>query len=155
MVIGYSVAGLASALLETRMNNFISIQQNARMKLGLLHAIYGIGALASPLAATAFVLSSRVWRTFFWTSLALGIFNVLLVVFAFRLQDELELQSTHQLESNIEPCETPSTELSKGSEPDLETVVKNTEESRLALQQHLGHVSIWAAVKIRAVSVLR
>lgn len=159
LVLAYAIAGVATGLICARQNTYVPILPNPRFKLGMMHAIWGCGALICPLAATAFIQSGRPWRTFFYTSLALGCFNLAITVFSFQLKDEMEKVVMSE-EGNVVP-EVPAVlreQLPGSSTPGLEDVEKSNYEDALtreALQQDLGHLSIISACQFRAVPVLR
>lgn len=56
---------------------------NAHIKLGYLHGAYGLGALASPLVATAFVEAGIKFSYFFSVSLAIAATDVLVLFMCF------------------------------------------------------------------------
>ncbi|GLB45227.1 putative MFS general substrate transporter [Lyophyllum shimeji] len=66
-----------------------ALERNAEAKMGLLHAVYGAGALCSPLVATQFAQLTR-WSFQYLVSLGLSIVNtlILITVFRFKTQDE-------------------------------------------------------------------
>ncbi|KAH8927776.1 MFS general substrate transporter [Atractiella rhizophila] len=89
IVVCYAINGFGMALQDAAANAYIGgTGGNVAWKMGLLHAFYGLGALISPLIATAFV-SSGIKFSFFWlVTLGLGIVNVLLLLLTFRLKRE-------------------------------------------------------------------
>lgn len=155
LVLAYGIAGVATGLICARQNTFVPILPNPRFKLGMMHAIWGCGALICPLAATAFIQSGRDWRTFFYTSLALGCFNLAITVLSFQLKDEVEIVAI-EAEGNV-IREVPA--LVEGHpETASEDVEKKSEDigtGRETLQQNLGHISIPSACRFRAVPALR
>lgn len=55
--------------------------------MGILHAFYGLGALAAPLAATHFAHIPR-WNFHFLLSLGISVINTIVLVAAFKLKDQ-------------------------------------------------------------------
>ncbi|KAJ5037926.1 uncharacterized protein L3040_006802 [Drepanopeziza brunnea f. sp. 'multigermtubi'] len=52
LVVCYSLAGFGIALQDAQFNTYIARLPGSATKLGIMHALYGVGALASPVAAT-------------------------------------------------------------------------------------------------------
>jgi len=82
--------GVGMALQDAQANGFVaSLKDNASEKMGMLHAAYGAGALASPLVATQFAQMDR-WSFHYLASLGIAASNtiVLIAVFGLKSQDE-------------------------------------------------------------------
>ena len=58
--------------------------------IAVISTSYGVGATISPLIATAFVSSGHLFRWFYAILLGVSCLNISLVLYAFRLQPELE-----------------------------------------------------------------
>ncbi|KAJ3548188.1 hypothetical protein NMY22_g1355 [Coprinellus aureogranulatus] len=83
------VNGVGLALQDALANGFVgSLTYSAATKMGILHAVYGLGAFAAPLVATQFSQMEQ-WSFHYLTSLGLALCNtiILAVVFRFRRQD--------------------------------------------------------------------
>lgn len=63
----------------------VSLNHNSSTKMGILHASYGTGALASPLVATQFS-SMPHWSFHYLVSLGGAIINIAILTTVFRLQ---------------------------------------------------------------------
>ncbi|GLB45221.1 putative related to tetracycline resistance proteins [Lyophyllum shimeji] len=90
LVIAYFINGIGIAMQDAQANGYVAaLESNAEAKMGLLHAVYGAGALCSPLVATQFA-QLRHWSFQYLVSLGLSIANTvtLIAVFRFRTQDE-------------------------------------------------------------------
>ncbi|KAI0654399.1 major facilitator superfamily domain-containing protein [Cubamyces menziesii] len=88
-VLGYAINGFGLSLQNAGANSFVaSLKENTSTKLGILHAVYGTGALASPLVATQFSQMSH-WSFHYLVSLSIALSNTasLIAVFRFRTQD--------------------------------------------------------------------
>nr|VWO96590.1 Major facilitator superfamily transporter [Ganoderma boninense] len=88
-VLGYTINGFGMGLQDAGANGFVaSLKDNATTKMGILHAIYGVGALVSPLIATQFAQLHQ-WSFHYLTSLGVALANTiaLIVVFRFKTQD--------------------------------------------------------------------
>ncbi|EKM74818.1 hypothetical protein AGABI1DRAFT_132859 [Agaricus bisporus var. burnettii JB137-S8] len=89
-VMAYTINGVGIALQDAQANGFVaSLRNNSETKMGLLHAAYGAGALASPLVATQFS-QLRQWSFHFLVSLGIAVSNIIIlyIVFGFKTQDE-------------------------------------------------------------------
>lgn len=80
----YFLAGIGTAYQDAQANSFVGGVHNAHRWLGVLHALYGLGALVSPLVATAIASRTPYWNYFYCVLLGITAFNVALVVWAFR-----------------------------------------------------------------------
>ncbi|EPQ52157.1 MFS general substrate transporter [Gloeophyllum trabeum ATCC 11539] len=89
-VIAYAINGFGIALQDAQANGFVaSLKDNPTTKMGIMHAVYGTGALCAPLVATQFA-QLRHWSYHFLCSLgvAASCGVVLSAVFRFKTQDE-------------------------------------------------------------------
>ncbi|KAH0578292.1 hypothetical protein H2248_003918 [Termitomyces sp. 'cryptogamus'] len=89
-VVAYAINGVGVALQDAQANGFVaSLDTNAEAKMGVLHAVYGAGALCSPLVATQFAQQKH-WSLHYLASLGVAIINtlVLIGVFRFKRQDD-------------------------------------------------------------------
>lgn len=94
-VFAFVINGVGIALQDAQANGFVAtLKDNPEAKMGILHAAYGVGALAAPLVATQFAQLHR-WSFHYMISLGLTIANaiVLWVVFRFKNQDDCLLQA--------------------------------------------------------------
>ncbi|KAF8068709.1 MFS general substrate transporter [Lyophyllum atratum] len=90
LVIAYAINGVGIAMQDAQANGYVaSLESNAEAKMGLLHAVYGAGALCAPLVATQFA-QLRYWSFQYLVSLGLSLANtvILILVFRFKTQDE-------------------------------------------------------------------
>ncbi|KAI0760315.1 MFS general substrate transporter [Fomes fomentarius] len=87
-VLGYVANGFGIALQDAGANGFVaSLKENASAKMGILHAIYGAGALAAPLAATQFSQLTH-WSFHYLVSLGISVSNTILLIVIFRFKDQ-------------------------------------------------------------------
>ncbi|EIM79256.1 MFS general substrate transporter [Stereum hirsutum FP-91666 SS1] len=96
-VVAYGVGGFGGALQLAGGNTFVgNSNKHIERKLGVMHALYGLGAFAAPLAATHF---SQVyhWTFHFIISLGIAVTNtvVLALVFKGRTLDECMAEEGH------------------------------------------------------------
>lgn len=78
--------GLGAAFQNTLTNSFMLSLPNASHKLSYLHAMYGIGGLAGPIVATAFVSSGIRFSYFFAVSLGIAGLACVILLLAFCLR---------------------------------------------------------------------
>ncbi|KAG1876342.1 major facilitator superfamily domain-containing protein [Suillus subluteus] len=88
-VLGYAINGFGMALQYAQSNGYVaSLKDNREVKMGILHAVYGAGALSSPLVATQFAQLPH-WSFHYLCSLGIAFINTVLsiVVFGLKTQD--------------------------------------------------------------------
>ncbi|KAG8990438.1 hypothetical protein FRB94_000311 [Tulasnella sp. JGI-2019a] len=79
-----AVNGFAIALQDAHANTFIaSIPRHASTNMGILHAIYGLGAFTAPLIATQFAQMQR-WSFHFLVSMVFAVLNTGTLLYVFR-----------------------------------------------------------------------
>lgn len=82
--ISFFFSGLAIAYQDAQANTFVANLDNAHRWLGILHAIYGVGALISPLAATAIASNTPYWHYYYIVLLGGAVSNIALLAWTFR-----------------------------------------------------------------------
>ncbi|KAG8824130.1 hypothetical protein FRC18_010586 [Serendipita sp. 400] len=91
--VAYFILGCGLALLNAHANGFLSMLKNPSV-MGVGHAIYGAGALVSPLIATQFAqFTGRRWAYFYSILLFGVIVNLTLYVVVFRGKEYDEILS--------------------------------------------------------------
>ncbi|EIN13101.1 MFS general substrate transporter [Punctularia strigosozonata HHB-11173 SS5] len=93
----YVISGFGLSILNASANGFVgSLKEHVSTKLSFIHASYGIGAFAAPLAATHFA-SQRRWSFHFLVSLGISVIALTLVgvVYRFRTLTQLLRESGH------------------------------------------------------------
>ncbi|PPQ74073.1 hypothetical protein CVT24_012943 [Panaeolus cyanescens] len=89
-VFAYVLNGFGIAVQDAQANGFVAVlKRSPETKMGVLHAAYGLGAFAAPLAATQFAQLPR-WSFHFLVSLGVSILNTVLLVVVFRFQKQDE-----------------------------------------------------------------
>ncbi|KAJ8589363.1 MFS general substrate transporter [Rhizopogon salebrosus TDB-379] len=89
-IFAYFINGIGLALQNANAVAYVaSIKENAELKMGLLMAIIGAGALSSPLVATQFSQLPR-WNFHYLTSLGIAITNTIALIIVFRLKRQRE-----------------------------------------------------------------
>lgn len=90
-VIAFAINGFGLSLQDAGANGFVaSLKDHAETKMGILHAVYGLGALCSPLVSTQFSRMPDHWSFHYLVSLGISLLNTVLLVavFKFKTQDE-------------------------------------------------------------------
>ncbi|KAI0322837.1 MFS general substrate transporter [Amylostereum chailletii] len=89
-VIGYGINGFGLALQDAQANGYVaSYKSNGATLMGVLHAVYGAGALASPLVATQFAQLPH-WSFHYLCSLGVALSNTIALAAIFRFQTQEE-----------------------------------------------------------------
>ena len=67
LVVAYIFAGVANGLAEAAWNTYLGNMENSNEILGLLHGVYGLGAVISPLIATNMITKANApWYYFYF-----------------------------------------------------------------------------------------
>ncbi|KAH9939471.1 MFS general substrate transporter [Amylocystis lapponica] len=88
--IAYAINGFGLSLQDAGANGYVAcIKDGAATKMGILHAVYGLGALSAPLVATQFAQLPH-WSFHYLVSLGIALSNTLLLigVIRFRTQEQ-------------------------------------------------------------------
>ncbi|EMD35606.1 hypothetical protein CERSUDRAFT_85549 [Gelatoporia subvermispora B] len=86
-VIAYAINGFGIALQDAGANGYVaSLTDSPSTKMGILHAVYGLGALSSPLVATQFSQRPR-WSFHYLTSLGVALLDTISLIVVFRGKD--------------------------------------------------------------------
>ncbi|KAG2357354.1 MFS general substrate transporter [Suillus spraguei] len=97
-VLGYAINGFGIGLQDAQSNGYVgSLKDNPEVKMAILHAVYGAGALSSPLVATQFAQLPH-WSFHYLCSLGVAFVNTVMLIAVFRLktQDECLAQIGQQ-----------------------------------------------------------
>ncbi|KAG8857284.1 hypothetical protein FRB91_011510 [Serendipita sp. 411] len=82
----YALNGFGVSIQDAQANGLVaSVHKHASEKMGLLHAIYGLGAFAAPLVATQFAQLER-WSFHFLASLGIAVINTIFLVLTVKNQ---------------------------------------------------------------------
>ncbi|KAF8544546.1 major facilitator superfamily domain-containing protein [Trichophaea hybrida] len=83
-VITYFLAGVGIAYQDAQANSFVGGVNDAHRWLGVLHALYGAGALVSPLIVTNIASRTPYWNYFYFILLGIAAVNVGIIAWVFR-----------------------------------------------------------------------
>ncbi len=87
-LIAYTINGIGMAFQDAQANGYVACFQNdPETKMGIMHAVYGLGALCSPLVATQFAYLPR-WSFHYLTSLGVALTNTISLWAMFRLKTQ-------------------------------------------------------------------
>ncbi|KAG2050035.1 MFS general substrate transporter [Suillus hirtellus] len=89
-VFAYFINGIGIALQAV--GYVARLKENAEAKMGVFMAVYGAGALSSPLVATQFSYLTH-WNLHFLTCLGIAITNTIALIIVFRLKPQAECLS--------------------------------------------------------------
>ncbi|OCB85537.1 MFS general substrate transporter [Sanghuangporus baumii] len=74
--------------VDAQSNSFVAaLSENSSTKMGIIHALYGFGAVCSPFAATQFAQLPQHWSFHFIISLGLAAVNTIILVLVFKGKD--------------------------------------------------------------------
>lgn len=77
LVVVFMFAGFGNGIGDAAWNAWIGAMANANEVLGVMHALYGVGAVLSPLIATSMITRSHLeWYAFYYVMVRLYIFLV-------------------------------------------------------------------------------
>ncbi|KAF9051072.1 MFS general substrate transporter [Hymenopellis radicata] len=89
-ILGSVLGGFGLALQDAQANGYVAgLARHASLKMGVIQAVYGVGALVAPFISTTFSHVHR-WSFMYLVSLGLSFLNVgsLILVFRFRQQND-------------------------------------------------------------------
>ncbi|KAI2636662.1 putative MFS transporter [Xylaria nigripes] len=73
LIVAFALAGFGSGISEAAWNAFIGNMDRANELLGLLHGLYGVGAVLSPLIATTMIAKAGLpWYAFYYLMIGLA-----------------------------------------------------------------------------------
>ncbi|OBZ88573.1 Bypass of stop codon protein 6 [Choanephora cucurbitarum] len=84
MAITMPFVGAGMALLDAAMNVFVANLPLATLMLNILHAIYGVGAMISPLVASVLLEHDISWTGMYLFLTAVGLLNVISIATGFK-----------------------------------------------------------------------
>ncbi|PWW72023.1 MFS general substrate transporter [Tuber magnatum] len=83
-VFSFFLSGLGLAYQDAQANVFVANVNNSHRWLGILHAIYGAGALLGPLIATTIATRTTHWHYFYLVTLGVAVINLGMLAWTFR-----------------------------------------------------------------------
>lgn len=98
MASAYAIAGFGLSLQDAQYNTYVTRLPDAPTKLGIVHGIYGVGAMISPAVATALMHAKVEPHVFYFTSLAWCIVTIATVLVGFGMGGAIPSYSKVPLE---------------------------------------------------------
>ncbi|KAK0489623.1 major facilitator superfamily domain-containing protein [Armillaria luteobubalina] len=87
-LIAYTINGIGMAFQDAQANGYVAcFQDNPETKMGIMHAVYGVGALCSPLVATQFAYLPH-WSFHYLASFGVALTNTIFLLAVFRLKTQ-------------------------------------------------------------------
>ncbi|KAB8078501.1 major facilitator superfamily domain-containing protein [Aspergillus leporis] len=83
-VTAFFFSGMGCAYQDAQANTFTTTVDNAHRWLGILHAVYGLGTIISPVVANMIASRTPVWHHFYLVMLCLGLLNMSFLMWTFR-----------------------------------------------------------------------
>ncbi|KAB8260285.1 major facilitator superfamily domain-containing protein [Aspergillus pseudonomiae] len=84
LVVSFIFAGFGNGLADSAWNAWIGNMANANELLGLLHGLYGVGAVLSPLVATSLITEAKVpWYYFYYIMIGCAAIELAFCLFVF------------------------------------------------------------------------
>ncbi|KAI9930245.1 hypothetical protein ASPWEDRAFT_101477 [Aspergillus wentii DTO 134E9] len=84
LVISFMFAGFGNGLEDSAWNAWIGNMANANEMLGLLHGLYGVGGVLSPLVATSLITKASLpWYYFYYILIACSVVELVICTVAF------------------------------------------------------------------------
>ncbi|EJF64656.1 MFS general substrate transporter [Dichomitus squalens LYAD-421 SS1] len=85
-VIGFLFAGFGGAFLDAGSNGYLaSLSEDTSTKMGIMHAVYGVGAMCAPLVSTQFASLPR-WHLVYLIHIGLVVTNGIVQAFTFKFK---------------------------------------------------------------------
>ncbi|KAK9458484.1 major facilitator superfamily domain-containing protein [Lipomyces oligophaga] len=84
LVIAYAIGGLGTGTIDAAWNVVIVSLENENELMGILHGCYGVGAILSPLIATAMISAGIQWSYYYFILLGFGIVIATMAAIVFR-----------------------------------------------------------------------
>ncbi|EJD40210.1 MFS general substrate transporter [Auricularia subglabra TFB-10046 SS5] len=102
LVVFAALNGFGMAIQDAQSNGFVAVMKhNPDRKMGVLHAVYGLGALVSPLIATQFAQLPRHWALHYVISSALALSTAVANGLVFRLKRQEDLLPPENPKSEV------------------------------------------------------
>ncbi|KAJ5792054.1 Major facilitator superfamily domain general substrate transporter [Penicillium pulvis] len=96
LVISFIFAGFGNGIQDAAWNAWIGNMANANELLGILHGIYGVGAVLSPLAATSMITEAHLsWFYFYYIMVGCAVIEVVACGMCFWKSTGAEFRATN------------------------------------------------------------
>ncbi|BEI81085.1 hypothetical protein CcaverHIS002_0202450 [Cutaneotrichosporon cavernicola] len=141
-VFAFVLIGWGLGLQDAQVNSIVSRMKHANTLMFLMHAVYGLGATASPLVSTQFVkrIQSRVYL-YYSVSLGLALFTTIALILVFRFRTEDQVVGKRLPESATPPPEPEPKTDENGEELPAELQPENHPDAHPDPDPEAGRVS--------------
>ncbi|KAE8352292.1 major facilitator superfamily domain-containing protein [Aspergillus coremiiformis] len=96
LVVSFIFAGFGNGLADSAWNAWIGNMANANQLLGLLHGIYGVGAVLSPFIATSLITKAHLpWYYFYYIMISCAAIELIICVPVFWHSTAAALQTSY------------------------------------------------------------
>ncbi|PFH48669.1 hypothetical protein AMATHDRAFT_64867 [Amanita thiersii Skay4041] len=85
-IISFAIGSCGMALQDAQGNGYVAALKD-HTKMGVLHAVYGLGAMVAPLISTQFAQLYH-WSFYYFTSFGISIINTIFLFLVFRLEPQ-------------------------------------------------------------------
>ncbi|KAL4918713.1 major facilitator superfamily domain-containing protein [Aspergillus aurantiobrunneus] len=101
LVVSFIFAGLGNGLADSAWNAWIGNMADSNQMLGLLHGLYGLGAVMAPLVATSLIAEAGVgWFYFYYIMVACAAIELTSCVWAFWDSTAASFRASQRLQPN-------------------------------------------------------
>ncbi|OJJ06761.1 hypothetical protein ASPVEDRAFT_140661 [Aspergillus versicolor CBS 583.65] len=102
LVVSFIFAGLGNGLADSAWNAWVGNMADSNQMLGLLHGLYGLGAVMAPLIATSLITEAKVgWFYFYYIMVACAAIELASCLWAFWDADAAAFRESQRNISNI------------------------------------------------------
>jgi fucose permease len=96
LIIAYMIAGLGNGIEDSGWNAWVGAMANANELLGILHGLYGAGAVVAPLIATTMIASAGLpWYYWYYVMIAAAALELGTSMSAFWTADAVAFRASH------------------------------------------------------------
>lgn len=95
VIVGMIFAGIGNGCIDAAWNAFVGSLANTNELMGLLHGMYGIGAVISPIVVSAMVTNGIAWQRFFLIMIGLGVVSLVVTGVTFWGEDAEKYNRDH------------------------------------------------------------
>jgi fucose permease len=100
LVVGMCIAGLGSGSIDAGWNAYIGKLDRPNELLGILHGMYGFGAILSPIIATSMVTKGIPWQRYYLVLLGMAVSSIFVSGAAFWKETAEKYREEHPLAEN-------------------------------------------------------
>ncbi|KAF8461377.1 major facilitator superfamily domain-containing protein [Kalaharituber pfeilii] len=95
LVVVMCLAGFGSGCIDAAWNSYIGVMDKSNEILGLLHGMYGLGAVLSPIIATTLITRGNPWYTFYYLMIGLAAIAAIFSVLTFWTETGTQYRADH------------------------------------------------------------